>query len=237
MAKDPSAAIAFYTKLIGWGTAPFEIPGAPPYTMWMLGADPLGGTMQQRPGGDTTWLAYVVVPSVDDTVRLAEKLGGAILQSAYDIPTVGRIAVIADPQGAAFAAFAPLAEPADEVEPKVGEFMWHELATTDVNAALAFDQQLFGWDKGSGHDMGEWGIYQLFGRNGKDNGGIYRLMPRPGAKVAWLHYIRVASVDDLAPTVKALGGKVDKGPMDVPGGGRIIMGVDPQGADFALVSG
>jgi predicted enzyme related to lactoylglutathione lyase len=54
------------------------------------------------------------------------------------------------------------------------------------------------------------------------------------APTAWALYFSVPDVDAAADTVKASGGQVINGPMDVPGGGRILNGIDPQGAHFAL---
>jgi predicted enzyme related to lactoylglutathione lyase len=56
-------------------------------------------------------------------------------------------------------------------------------------------------------------------------------MPQPPS---WNHYIRVADVDAAAGKITENGGKVIIGPMDVPGGDRIVMGMDPQGGMFAL---
>jgi predicted enzyme related to lactoylglutathione lyase len=238
LANDPAAAIAFYTKLVGWSTTPFEMPDAPPYMMWTRGATPVGGVMQQQPGQPTSWLAYVTVPDVDETLRTVERLGGRVLAPARDIPTVGRFAVFADPQGAVISAFAPTGEPTPDVMPQVGEFSWNELSTTDPVAAFTFYQAVFGWEKGAAHDMGPMsGIYQLFGRNGRDVGGIFN----PGAQAmgapSWLHYVKIADVDPTVKQIPKLGGQVFHGPVDVPGGSRIVVGADSQGAPFAVVSG
>jgi predicted enzyme related to lactoylglutathione lyase len=50
----------------------------------------------------------------------------------------------------------------------------------------------------------------------------------------WLYYIRVPNADEAVERVKALGGQVLNGPMDVPGGDRIAQCLDPQGAAFAV---
>jgi uncharacterized protein len=237
LAKDPKAAIPFYTKLIGWGTSPFEIPGAPPYIMWTNGQASLGGVMQQQSGQPTQWMAYVTVPSVDDAAKTVAKLGGRVIEPPRDIPTVGRFMVFADPQGATMAAFTPNGEATPEQAPTVGEFVWQELATTDPVAALTFYQAVFGWEKRDAHDMGADGVYQLFGDKSKDLGGIFNPCAHATGGPRWLHYIKVASADAVAKQVPVLGGQVFLGPMDVPGGGRIVMGADAQGAPFAVVSG
>ena len=102
-----------------------------------------------------------------------------------DIPTVGRFAVLTDPQGAYVSAFTPAYETPDEdPDPAPGQFSWHELATTDAAAALAFYSQLFGWKESSAFDMGGGWMYHMYGRGDRDLGGIFTKpaeMPGPPA--------------------------------------------------------
>ncbi len=104
---DPKGAEAFYTKLFGWQTRPFKVEGmpagAPPYTVFFTDPNSMGvaGMMAvPSPTGHSHWQAYVIVKSVDATLALTPKLGGKVLMPASDIPQVGRIAIIEDPQGA-----------------------------------------------------------------------------------------------------------------------------------------
>jgi predicted enzyme related to lactoylglutathione lyase len=80
--------------------------------------------------------------------------------------------------------------------------------------------------------MAEMGVYQLFAVSGVDLGGIMtdRQFPRP----AWLAYFRVDGIERAAGRIVAAGGQVIYGPAEVPGGGWIVNGVDPEGAMFAL---
>jgi uncharacterized protein len=145
--------------------------------------------------------------------------------------------VLADPQGAMFALFSATGEvPGHDGPSKPGEFSWHELATTDQAAALAFYQQLFGWEKTEAMDMGPMGLYQMFGWAGKSMGGIYNKPKEMPASPHWLAYAVVPDSRKVAEAVPAAGGKVLNGPMEVPGGGLIVMCVDPQGAPFAVHS-
>jgi hypothetical protein len=239
MTTDPEAAKDFYTSVMGWGTELWENSGMS-YTMWTVGGRPMSGTMKLPDeavagGARPHWLAYVDVPDVDATASRARELGGTVVMPPFDIPGVGRVAVLADPQGASIAAFAS-ANPSPEPEgmPPVGEFSWHELATPDPEAAFAFYADLFGWEKISAFDMGPHGIYQLFGRRGATLGGIYRKPADMQGPPAWLHYARVADINAAADAVRRHGGQVWNGPMEVPGGDWIIMAVDPQGAPTAM---
>ncbi len=239
LTSDPDAARRFYGAIVGWGTRAWE--GDASYVMWTNNDEPLGAVMAlpaevKQAGIPPHWLAYVGTPDVDATAKQAKTLGGKVLKAPVDIPTVGRFAVLADPQGAVFAAFTPLGEtPGHDGPPQRGEFSWVELATTDHTAAFDFYHALFGWQKTDAMDMGEAGVYQMYGRKGRSLGGMFNKPPEmPGP--AWLCYAMVASADAAAEKVKTLGGKVLNGPMDVPGGGRIAQCLDSQGAAFAVHS-
>jgi hypothetical protein len=68
-------------------------------------------------------------------------------------------------------------------------------------------------------------------------GGIYRKRAgQPGPAAYWVPYAYVISAAGAARRVTAAGGKIVNGPMQVPGGGWIVQGLDPQGAFFALHS-
>jgi predicted enzyme related to lactoylglutathione lyase len=234
MTSDPQKAQAFYPKVVGWGTT--EWAGPPPYTMWTVGQTPMAGVMQLPAGAGAPphWLAYIATPDVDATVAQAESLGAKVMVKSTDIPTVGRFAVLTDPQGAMFAAFSPQNTPPPDGVPADGQFSWHELVTTDYEAAFRFYSTLFGWEKIEAHDMGEIGVYLIFGRNGQQLGGMFDKPPFMTAPPNWLQYISVDNADDAVKRVTANGGSVLNGPMDVPGGDRIAQCMDPQGAAFAV---
>src|SRR5438067_1243548 len=85
-----------------------------------------------------------------------------------------------------------------------GRFVWHELTTSDLPAAIKFYEQIFGWEKKSEFDMGEMGIYHMFGRDRFTYGGMMKKTP-DGPGVYWLHYIRVDSADAAAERAKKAG--------------------------------
>jgi predicted enzyme related to lactoylglutathione lyase len=239
LTTDTEAAIAFYTALIGWGTQAMEAGGTP-YTMWMQGDRPLGGLMKlpaeaAAAGAPPNWLAYVATADVDATTARAVELGGTSLAPPQDIPGMGRFSVLQDPQGPIIAAWRSFGETGGhDGPPAVGEFSWHELSTGDPEAAFAYYHDLFGWKKLAGMDMGPMGIYQLFGRTELPLGGMFKRPDDMPAPPCWLYYVRVPDVHQSAEKVKALGGQVLNGPMEVPGGNWIVQCMDPQGAAFAL---
>jgi uncharacterized protein len=82
--------------------------------------------------------------------------------------------------------------------------------------------------------MGPMGVYLVFGRNGRQLGGIMnkpKEMPMPPA---FMYYVQVADLDAALARATKLGAKVLSGPMEVPGGARVVGLVDPQGAAFSL---
>lgn len=235
---DPEAAQSFYSDVIGWSTAPFEGTEMP-YTMWVVGDDPIGGVMQMPPeAGEQDvpphWIAYVGVDDVDATSRKAGELGATIVVEPRDIPDVGRFAILHDPQGATIAIYKSVQERAANGEPRVGDFSWHELATTDHEAAFDFYEQLFGWKKTEAMDMGEMGIYQMYGAGDRTLGGMFDKPSEMPGPPAWLYYTLVDDLDGVVEKVREKGGQVLNGPMEVPGGDRIAQCMDPQGAMFAI---
>jgi predicted enzyme related to lactoylglutathione lyase len=180
-------------------------------------------------------MIYVGTPNVDDTAMRVAQLKGRVLKQPEDIPGTGRFAVVQDPFGATFGLYTPkTAQPANDT-PGIGDFSWFELYTPNPEGAWTFYQTLFGWEKTSAMDMGEMGVYQMFGRGGGvPRGGIMK--PPPGAPAAWMPYAMVPDAKASAATAQASGGKIVNGPMEVPGGDWIAQGMDPQGAMFSVHS-
>jgi predicted enzyme related to lactoylglutathione lyase len=197
---------------------------------------PLGAAVENR-SAVPHWLAYVSVPSVDAAVDAAVGKGAKVLTPPTDIPNAGRHAALEDPQGAAFAVHTSLREPSAEREPSQGEFSWHELATTvDPAEIFPFYADLFGWEEIRRHDLGApMGTYLIFGRNGRELGGIFNKgeMGQPGPAY-WVCYVSVPDLDDAIEQAKNRRGSVLNGPSDVPGGDRIVQLMDPHGAFFAM---
>ena len=242
------AATAFYTSVAGWGTQDFDMGPGGKYQMWTVAGVPVGGVVQLTPamgapGTPPHWMAHVSVPNVDESAAQVVSLGGKVLSPPSDIPTVGRYAVVADPQGAAINLFTPLQGSAPQAfAPKVGEFSWHELATSDHRAAFSFYSKVLAWENQGSNDMGPpMGEYLMFGQGGDPArpapyGGMFTMSPDMRMPPGWVYYIRVASADETVATIKSLGGQVLHGPVDVPGGDRIAQCMDPQGAMFAVHS-
>lgn len=103
--NDTVKAAAFFTELLGWEAAEQEM-GPMKYTLFKSGGQPIGGMMAIGPEMGPmppAWLIYFAVDDCDAAVHRAMRGGGKMLMPAMDIPTVGRIATLQDPQGAVFA--------------------------------------------------------------------------------------------------------------------------------------
>jgi predicted enzyme related to lactoylglutathione lyase len=239
MTTDSKAAETFYRSVIGWGAKDPGIPGMS-YTLYTIGDVPVAGMMTMPPeapaGTPPGWIGYIAVDDVDTRAKEIAESGGAICHGPSDIPGIGRFAVVSDPQNVVFALFKPGEGPqGDPLPPRTpGKAGWHELHAMDGASAFAYYSKLFGWTKGEALDMGPMGIYQLFNHDDVMVGGIFT---KPAAEPMpyWLFYFNVEEINAAIERVKAGGGQILNGPMEVPGGSMIVQCLDPQGAIFALV--
>jgi predicted enzyme related to lactoylglutathione lyase len=239
MTRDVPGAKKYYSKLVGWKTMPWPLD--PAYTVCHADAGPVAGIMDipaDVPADmPSHWVQYIGTRDVDATADAAVRAGGSVLKAPSDMQGAGRYAVLKDPQGAAFAIIDPEnARPEEKGPPSLGTFSWHELATTDQEAAFAFYSGLFGWDAMQRMDMGPTGVYLIFGQNGVQRGGIY--IPSQDMKMppSWLPYAHVPDADKSHALAVSLGSTSLVAPMDVPGGSRIACLLDPSGAGFAIHS-
>ena len=243
---EPDGAKAFYDAVVRWN---IETESQFPTGYRMIGRSdggfaggvlPLTDEMQQH-GARPTWLGYLHVEDVDASVASIEQAGGKALMPAFDIPNVGRVAMVTDPQGAPFYIMKPI-PPANDPHAKSDVFSvdqpqrvrWNELATSDPDAGLDFYRRQFGWGQEGDMDMGEMGKYRFIQSNGVNIGAIMRKPPQLPVS-SWTYYIGVDDIDRAADAIKAGGGQVLNGPMEIPGGEFALNGLDPQGASFGLV--
>lgn len=238
---DPDAAKAFYEAVVGWEVE----PGDNDYPHLKAGDSYVGGFLKlsdemRSHGARPTWLGYIAVDDVDAAVASIEQHGGKALMPAFNIPDVGRIALVADPQGAPFYVMKPV-PPADRPDAESDAFSpdaeqrvnWNELSTADPDAARRFYGDQFGWTSDDSMPMGEYGEYRFFDHGSTRIGAVCGAMP-DGA-TGWRYYVGVPSIAKAAEAVKVNGGAITVEPHQVPGGDWILIGTDPQGAQFALV--
>jgi predicted enzyme related to lactoylglutathione lyase len=240
MTTDMKAAETFYREVVGWNTKPFEGAGQP-YTMFDRGSDQSVGGVMTRPDdvkAPPFWAMYIGVPQLEEAADKIKTLGGRAHTEVITVPNVGRMQMMADPQGAVFYIYEPSNDPRNpEAAAEIGEASWRELMTTDAPAAMKFYEDVFGWHESQAMDMGPMGKYYIFNRPHGQIGGMMN-KPAEMANVPpnWQIYFRVPDVHAAAERIKANGGQILNGPMEIPDGDWIVNAMDPQGAAFGLHS-
>lgn len=240
LTSDPDAASAFYGAVVGWSVRPSGQAGMD-YRLFKASASDVAGLMKlpepaAQAGTPPLWVGYIGVRDVDATVAAIEASGGTVHMPPMDLPDVGRFAFVSDPQGATFYVMRGASDEAsDAFAPKQrGHCAWHELHTSNWEAALSFYAKHFDWTVADKMDMGPMGTYLLFKAGGDElAGGMMNSpnFPRP----LWLYYFNVDDIDAAEQRLTKHGGKLLHGPAEVPGGDFMIQATDPQGALFALV--
>jgi uncharacterized protein len=239
MTTDADAAARFYGAVVGWSVVDSGQTDKA-YGLWSMEGQPVGGlltipTGAGEQGMPPVWAGYLWVDDVDASVAGITAAGGAVWMPANDVPGVGRMALVADPQGAGFYVMTPIGDtPSPSFTPgRPGFGGWNELHTTDWRAAFDFYAAQFGWGKTHEMDMGPMGTYLLFNTGGDAVGGMLNEpdYPRP----MWLYYFNVDDIGAARSRIATAGGEVLQEPHQVPTGAWIVVARDPQGAMFALV--
>ena len=244
MTTDADGAQDFYRAILDWKIANPAQDGFDYREIQAADDGYIGGMLQITPemhGAQPGWIGYINVDNVDTSIESIKAAGGTLFMPARDLEGVGRFAMMADPQGAAFyvmtSATGDTSNAFSEDKPRPGHCAWNELATSDQAEAMAFYTGQFGWAKDGEMDIGPMGSYDFL-RYGKEDGVLLGAMMGKPPHVpvsAWSFYFRVADIDAAVARVSAAGGQVLHGPQEVPGGDFSVNAVDPQGAMFALV--
>jgi predicted enzyme related to lactoylglutathione lyase len=232
LTTDAETAGDFYSKVTSWRK---QAAAGHSHTFLIAGSSGIAGIKSldaQNQGWPSQWIPYISTPDIDETIRTSQKMGGRVLMPPKSISRVGRLAVLSDPQRCTFGVCTPDRDSSNVLSDS-SAFSWHELATTDMEAASDYYAKLFGWFKGPAHDMGPAGTYQLISHNNQQIAGLYKSLSDSGSR-GWLSYILVTDAGKAAQASKSNGGRVVQGPMEVPGGSFIAQIVDPQGVSFAI---
>jgi predicted enzyme related to lactoylglutathione lyase len=240
MTTDADGAQAFYADVVGWNIAPSGMDGVGDYRILTApDGEGVGGLMTLSPGAPMKpgWFSYIGVQDVDGAAEKIRSLGGSVHIGSRDIAGVGRFAMVADPQGLVFYIMRGDSQRESQAfhVTAPGHCGWNELVTSDHEAALAFYGELFGWENNETMPMGEMGDYRFIDHAGQRIGGM--MTAGAGWTTRWTYYFNVPSIEAAIPKIEGGGGTVTMGPHEVPGGMHIVMGIDPQGAAFALVGG
>lgn len=253
---DPDAVLPFYSGLFGWDFTNVMPEGSKDkfFMARVHGGEVSGiGSVPEGAPPVARWNTYIWVDSADETAEKAEKAGGNVLAEPFDIPEAGRMAVLADPEGAAISVWQANPFNGAKVVNENGALNFNGLATRDVGAAKAFYGAVFGWRTLS-LPFGEmWTLPGYGDRLEEHTPGLRQGMKDMGAPegfidvVATLEPIKDAGsqtpahwrvtfgADDVravAAKAKELGGEVVSGPFDAPYT-RVATIKDPQGATFS----
>lgn len=233
VSRDPKKAQAFFGEVFGWKVSPHPM-GAASYEMIAAGEAMIGGYAEpSRPDLPPHWIAYASVDDVDAAARKAAAAGGSVLEPPSDIPGIGRMARIADPQGAELC----LIKSADGDEPDApaphGGWLWNELHTTDPTSALTFYSDVIGYTHRA-MDMGPAGTYHILTASGDDRAGVSSHL-LPDTPPHWLPYVCVDDPDTIVTRARVLGAAIPMSPHDIPGVGRFAILADPTGAILAIM--
>lgn len=111
MTRDAERAKAFFARTLGWDYEAFPLSGGS-YWVIKVGGEAAGGIMQigdepEMAAMAERWFAYVAVDDVEARLERVAEAGGRVLREPFDVPKVGRIAIVADPAGAAIGWITP----------------------------------------------------------------------------------------------------------------------------------
>lgn len=241
-ALDTETAKAFYQQVFGWQYTETPMPCGGTYTMISTadgggvgGLFPMSDEMKNA-GVPPHISNYVAVDNVDESVSKARNLGAVVKAEPFDIFDYGRMAVLLDPAGAAFALWQSKpkdCEGAMAGRESQGMFCWQELVTVNVEQAADFYTNLFGWDYAA-MDMEE-GSYTIIKNRGEEIGGMMILPPEmKNIPPHWNTYFTVTNIEEAVTVVKNNGGNVMMGPQSIPEAGQFALCNAPDGTVFCL---
>ncbi len=241
---DPAAATEFYTGLFGWTAQARPTGTGTDYTMLLLDDRLVCGLGPQSvPGAGAVWTTYLLVGDADEIVAAAPDAGGQVLMPAMDVLTSGRMAMLADPGGAAVGVWQPRDHQGADVFNEPSTVCWNELQSRDLGACLPFYEELFGWRWERTTAGGEDYVVAHLDAKGSAAEGVDTsvagaMAAPPGlpeeVPSAWTVYFSVADVDAAVTAAASAGGAVMVAPMDFDWG-RFAVLADPQGGVFSVM--
>jgi predicted enzyme related to lactoylglutathione lyase len=180
-------------------------------------------------------LTFLAVTDVNAAQAAAQQHGGKVLVKAHDYPQRGRQAVLADPDGAAFAVLAAKGGDPSDYLAAPGEWIWSSLLVKDPQRETAFYKTLFGYDV---YDLASEGDPQhyVLSTDGFARAGLNAL-PADSMRrhPHWLNFVRVTDAVDTAKKAIGLGGRVLVAPRLDRHGGQLAVLADPSGAIFGVM--
>ncbi len=233
-AKDLAASNSFYSSLFGW-EAEDQGEEMGHYTLFRKGGKRVAGNMGiMGEGQPAVWTTYVCVDDADKTVEVARKAGAMVFAEPMDVADLGRMAIFADPTGAAIGIWQPKTFSGAELANEPGSFGWNELNTRDLAAAKSFYTEVFGWTAND-LDMDQM-KYTEWKVGDNSVAGMMEMPEMVPAEVPahWLVYFGTEDTDATVAKATGLGAATLVPPTDIPPG-RFAVLADPDGAAFAVI--
>lgn len=253
---DPEAAVAFYSGLFGWDFEDVMPPGSPgTYFIARLRGGDVAAVGSQPEGGPpiAVWNTYIWVDSADESASRVLDASGRVVVDPFDVSDAGRMAVLTDPEGAAFCVWEAKQHKGARIVNEPGSLNFNGLNARDIDGAKSFYGSVFGWETlgvGGGAEMwrlpgyGDFlersdpGLRQRMAQSSAPDGFedvVATLNPiaegQPEVAAHWGVTFAVDDADVIAETAAALGGQVIVAPFDAPWV-RMTVITDPQGATF-----
>lgn len=232
MTSDAAAARSFYTQLFGWTVNEISMGEMGTYFIFQKNGADAAAMYQATPdmaGVPPFWMSYISVDDADAATEKAKSLGATVHNGPMDVPGQGRMTVLADPQGAAFAVWQPKGKDGIGIRDEAGTLCWNELQVRDLDAAKKFYPALFPWRMKESPEYTEWHL------GGLAVGGMIPSHAPERVPSYWQPYFAVDDCDAAVAKVQSLGGAVYEPPFDIPNVGRMAVLADPQGATFSLI--
>jgi uncharacterized protein len=233
---DRDRAKEFYSGLFGWN-APDGPPEAGGYTVCDMDGKTVAGLgPNMNPAAPPHWSTYVNVTSADDTIAKVAANGGTVYMAPMDVMDAGRMAVFADPGGAALGLWQPGQHMGAQLVNEPGTYCWSELMTDDLEGAEAFYKAVFGWDAETQGPEGP-GRYTEWQVGGRPVGGMMAKPPTmpPNTPSFWGVYFAVEDTDAALAKAQDLGASVLMAATDIEPG-RFAVLTDPVGAMFNILA-
>ncbi|MGW4791482.1 VOC family protein [Nonomuraea sp. NPDC004297] len=233
---DLDASAAFYTGLFGWES--FSLgPEHRDYRFCQVGGETVAGISAQNPSrGAPAWLTYFRSPDADAVAKTVEQAGGTVVGPPLDIEGQGRMAVFADPAGAAFAVWQPGATDGLGLVTEAGSLSWVELYAADPAGIRSFYRSVFGW-RVEDLQMGGTVYTVISPAEGGESSAMAGIVPLPEGEAAhWLPYFEVLDCDATVAAAQRLGAQTRTPAVSAEGVGRVAVLADPFGARFAVIT-
>lgn len=235
---DPATVRTFYGQLFGWDFEDVQGDGVV-YTTVLHDGVPIGGIAPMEDVDadvpSSRWLSVLSVQDVDEAVATVQASGGSVILEALDNPTRGRMAAVADNQGAMVILLRSLEGDPPYLDPDalvINRWMWNELWTRDLQESAELYRQLVGYET-STIALPDAPEARVFMRDGEARAGL-NLLPWPEVLPNWLPYVHVDDAEEVARRVAELGGAVLIPPTPELRDGTTGLMMDPSGAAFAI---